>query len=66
MGISLAAVEEHAGRARGRLADAGAVVVEERLGLEAAFWSQLAGQSRMAHAAWGNQLPQLRRAVQLR
>ncbi|MCU4162113.1 VirB4 family type IV secretion/conjugal transfer ATPase [Acidiphilium sp. AL] len=42
-GDSLAAVEEHAGRARGRLADAGAVVVEERLGLEAAFWSQLPG-----------------------
>ncbi|MDE2320295.1 MAG: type IV secretion system protein VirB4, partial [Rhodospirillales bacterium] len=42
-GDSLAAVEEHAGRSRGRLADAGAVVVEERLGLEAAFWSQLPG-----------------------
>lgn len=42
-GDSLATVEEHAGRARGRLADAGAVVVEERLGLEAAFWSQLPG-----------------------
>ena len=42
-GESLAAVEDHAGRARGRLADAGAVVVEERLGLEAAFWSQLPG-----------------------
>jgi len=42
-GESLAAVEERAGLARGRLADAGAVVVEERLGLEAAFWSQLPG-----------------------
>ncbi len=42
-GPSLAAVEERAGLARGRLADAGAVVVEERLGLEAAFWSQLPG-----------------------
>ncbi|MDE2390322.1 MAG: VirB4 family type IV secretion/conjugal transfer ATPase [Rhodospirillales bacterium] len=42
-GDGLAAVEEHAGRARGRLADAGAVVVEERLGLEAAFWAQLPG-----------------------
>ncbi len=31
-----------AGRA-GRLADSGAVVVEERLGLEPAFWSQLPG-----------------------
>ncbi|GAN80603.1 type IV secretion system protein VirB4 [Acidocella aminolytica 101 = DSM 11237] len=42
-GTSLAEVEERAGLARGRLADAGAVVVEERLGLEAAFWSQLPG-----------------------
>ena len=42
-GGSLAEVEERAGRARGRLADSGAVVVEERLGLEAAFWSQLPG-----------------------
>jgi type IV secretion system protein VirB4 len=42
-GASLAEVEDRAGRARGRLADSGAVVVEERLGLEAAFWSQLPG-----------------------
>jgi type IV secretion system protein VirB4 len=42
-GNSLAEVEDRAGRARGRLADSGAVVVEERLGLEAAFWSQLPG-----------------------
>jgi type IV secretion system protein VirB4 len=42
-GDTLAQVEDRAGRARGRLADSGAVVVEERLGLEAAFWSQLPG-----------------------
>lgn len=42
-GDSLTEVEDRAGRARGRLADSGAVVVEERLGLEAAFWSQLPG-----------------------
>jgi type IV secretion system protein VirB4 len=42
-GNTLAEVEDRAGRARGRLADSGAVVVEERLGLEAAFWSQLPG-----------------------
>jgi type IV secretion system protein VirB4 len=42
-GDNLAEVEDRAGRARGRLADSGAVVVEERLGLEAAFWSQLPG-----------------------
>ncbi|WP_234729610.1 VirB4 family type IV secretion/conjugal transfer ATPase [Acidocella facilis] len=42
-GDSLAEVEDRAGKARGRLADSGAVVVEERLGLEAAFWSQLPG-----------------------
>ena len=42
-GETLAVVEDRAGLARGRLADAGAVVVEERLGLEAAFWSQLPG-----------------------
>lgn len=42
-GNSLTEVEEHAGNARGRLADCGAVMIEERLGLEAAFWSQLPG-----------------------
>ncbi len=42
-GNSLGEVEEHAGSARGRLADCGAVMIEERLGLEAAFWSQLPG-----------------------
>ena len=42
-GNTLAEVEDRAGRARSRLADSGAVVVEERLGLEAAFWSQLPG-----------------------
>ncbi|MBU6418767.1 MAG: VirB4 family type IV secretion/conjugal transfer ATPase [Proteobacteria bacterium] len=42
-GDSLSEVEDRAGKARGRLADSGAVVVEERLGLEAAFWSQLPG-----------------------
>jgi type IV secretion system protein VirB4 len=42
-GDTLAEVEEQAGKARGRLADSGAVAVEERLGLEAAFWSQLPG-----------------------
>ena len=44
-GDALAEVEDRAGRARGRLADSGAVVVEERLGLEAAFWSQLPGNA---------------------
>lgn len=44
-GGTLTEVEERAGRARGRLADSGAVVVEERLGLEAAFWSQLPGNA---------------------
>jgi type IV secretion system protein VirB4 len=44
-GDMLAEVEDRAGRARGRLADSGAVVVEERLGLEAAFWSQLPGNT---------------------
>lgn len=44
-GASLAEVEDRAGKARGRLADSGAVVVEERLGLEAAFWSQLPGNA---------------------
>jgi type IV secretion system protein VirB4 len=42
-GASLSEVEDRAGRARSRLTDSGAVVVEERLGLEAAFWSQLPG-----------------------
>ena len=44
-GDTLPEVEDRAGRARGRLADSGAVVVEERLGLEAAFWSQLPGNA---------------------
>jgi type IV secretion system protein VirB4 len=44
-GDSLTEVEDRAGKARGRLADSGAVVVEERLGLEAAFWSQLPGNA---------------------
>jgi type IV secretion system protein VirB4 len=44
-GDTMAAVEDRAGRARSRLADSGAVVVEERLGLEAAFWAQLPGNT---------------------
>lgn len=44
-GDTLVQVADRAGRARGRLADSGAVIVEERLGLEAAFWSQLPGNS---------------------
>jgi type IV secretion system protein VirB4 len=42
-GENLEGLGDRAGRARGRLADSGAVMVEERLGLEAAFWSQLPG-----------------------
>jgi type IV secretion system protein VirB4 len=42
-GDAIADVEDRAGRARGRLADSGAVIVQETLGLEAAFWSQLPG-----------------------
>jgi type IV secretion system protein VirB4 len=42
-GDTIVDVEERAGRARGRLADSGAVIVQETLGLEAAFWSQLPG-----------------------
>jgi type IV secretion system protein VirB4 len=42
-GDNLGDVADKAGKARGRLADSGAVVVEEHLGLEAAFWSQLPG-----------------------
>ena len=45
-GDTLAEVEDRAGKARSRLSDAGSVVVEERLGLEAAFWSQLPGNLR--------------------
>ena len=45
-GDTLTEVEDRAGKARGRLADSGSVVVEERLGLEAAFWSQLPGNLR--------------------
>ena len=34
---------DHGARARARLTDAGSVVVQEGLGMEAAFWSQLPG-----------------------
>ncbi|MGO7733149.1 VirB4 family type IV secretion/conjugal transfer ATPase [Rhizobium leguminosarum] len=36
----------HSSKSRSRLTDAGAVVVQEGLGLEAAYWSQLPGNSR--------------------
>ncbi|MDE3116493.1 MAG: type IV secretion system protein VirB4, partial [Pseudomonadota bacterium] len=42
-GDTLDHVRDHGARARSRLADCGAVVAEESLGLEAAFWSQLPG-----------------------
>ena len=63
-GDTLAEVEDRAGRARGRLADSGAVVVEERLGLEAAFWSQLPGNAEWADPAGGNQQQEFRRLVE--
>ncbi|CEF43094.1 MULTISPECIES: VirB4 family type IV secretion/conjugal transfer ATPase [Acetobacter] len=40
---TLAQLGDNAARARARLTDAGAVVVQEGIGLEAAFWSQLPG-----------------------
>jgi len=42
-GDTLEDVRDRAAQARGRLTDCGAVVAEESLGLEAAFWSQLPG-----------------------
>lgn len=42
-GHSVAEVEENGGKARGKLADTGSVIVQEQRGLEAAFWSQLPG-----------------------
>jgi type IV secretion system protein VirB4 len=42
-GDTLETVRDRAGQARGRLTDCGAVVAEESLALEAAFWSQLPG-----------------------
>ncbi len=42
-GDTLADVRDRASQARSRLTDCGAVVAEESLGLEAAFWSQLPG-----------------------
>lgn len=39
-------VRDNGARARSRLADSGAVVAEESIGLEAAFWSQLPGNYR--------------------
>ncbi len=42
-GDTLDQVRDHGAKARSRLADCGAVVAEESLGLEAAFWSQLPG-----------------------
>jgi len=40
---SLEKVRDYAAQARSRLTDSGAVVAEESLGLEAAFWAQLPG-----------------------
>ena len=40
---NLQQLADRAGRARARLTDAGAVVVQEGIGMEAAFWSQLPG-----------------------
>jgi type IV secretion system protein VirB4 len=40
---SLDKIRDYAAQARSRLTDSGAVVAEESLGLEAAFWSQLPG-----------------------
>jgi type IV secretion system protein VirB4 len=45
-GNTLAQVRDNGARARSRLADSGAVVAEESIGLEAAFWSQLPGNYR--------------------
>jgi type IV secretion system protein VirB4 len=52
-GSSLPEVQDRAGRARGRVADTGSVMVEERLGLEAVFWSQVSSnfgwRARVGH-----------------
>lgn len=42
-GETVAQVRDNGAKARSRLADSGAVVAEESIGLEAAFWSQLPG-----------------------
>jgi type IV secretion system protein VirB4 len=42
-GDTIEEVRDRAAHARGRLTDCGAVVAEESMGLEAAFWSQLPG-----------------------
>ncbi|WP_404926475.1 VirB4 family type IV secretion/conjugal transfer ATPase [Mesorhizobium sp. ORM16] len=43
---SLNSLADRAANARARLADAGAVIVQEGIGMEAAYWSQLPGNSR--------------------
>ncbi|MQW86663.1 VirB4 family type IV secretion/conjugal transfer ATPase [Sinorhizobium saheli] len=40
---NLNSLSDHAARARTRLTDAGAVIVQESIGMEAAYWSQLPG-----------------------
>lgn len=45
-GDTVAQVRDNGAKARSRLADSGAVVAEESIGLEAAFWSQLPGNYR--------------------
>ena len=45
-GDMLSDVRDNGAKARSRLADSGAVVSEESIGLEAAFWSQLPGNYR--------------------
>lgn len=45
-GDTVMQVRDNGAKARSRLADSGAVVAEESIGLEAAFWSQLPGNYR--------------------
>ena len=60
---TMPALDRVVAQARSDLADSGAVVAREDLGLEAAYWSAAAGQRASADAAGRDQQPELGRHV---
>ena len=60
---TMPALDRVVAQARSDLADSGAVVAREDLGLEAAFWSQLPGNARLRTRPGRDQQPKLGRPV---
>ena len=63
-GDTVMQVRDNGAKARSRLADSGAVVAEESIGLEAGFLVPVAGQLSLADPARRDQQPQFRGALQ--